>query len=240
MRVHRPVNLPVDPSLVVHFHGGGWTFGAPVQYDWWCSQVAMGLGAVVVSLDYRLAPEHPAPAAVEYATTATAWLLDHADERFGATGPAAVMGDSAGANLATLVALDRRDAGDDRLQAQWLVCPIVDLTCSAPSFDRLADAPFLDRAKLDATIEGYLRGMPADNPAVSPWFVDDVSGVAPTLVQVAEHDLLLDDGVRWAGRLADADVDVHLTRWVDQPHAFTLVPGLTGAARAAVAEGVAS
>ncbi len=238
-RVHRPMDLPVDAPLVVHLHGGGWTFGAPVHYDWWCSQVAMALGAVVVSLDYRLAPEHPAPAGVEDATSATAWLLDHAEEWFGATGPAAVMGDSAGANLATLVALDRRDAGDGRLRAQWLVCPIVDLTCSAPSIDRLADAPFLDRAELDATVDGYLGGMSADDPAVSPWFVYDVSGVAPAIVQVAEHDLLVDDGVRWAGRLADADVDVQLKRWVDQPHVFTLVPGVTRAARAALAEGVA-
>lgn len=225
--------------LVVHFHGGGWTFEAAVQYDWLCSQLAVGLGAVVVSLDYRLAPEHPAPAAVHDALAATTWLLDHAGERFGATGPAAVTGDSPGANLAALVALDRREAGDDRLRAQWLVCPIVDLTCSAPSFERLADAPFLDRAELDATIAGYLHGVAPDDPLVSPWFVADVSGVAPTLVQVAQHDLLYDDGVRWADRLADAEVDVALTSWVDQPHVFTLLPGVAPAARAALAEGVA-
>ncbi|HKJ56060.1 MAG TPA: alpha/beta hydrolase, partial [Nitriliruptoraceae bacterium] len=237
-RVHRPERLPDGAPLVVHLHGGGWTFGAAVQYDWWCSQVAVGLGAVVASLDYRLAPEHPAPTAIEDAVAATTWLLDHAAERLGATGPAAVMGDSAGGNLATLVALDRRDAGDDRLRAQWLVCPIVDLTCSAPSFDRLADAPFLDRAELDATIEVWLDGMDPDDPTVSPWFAEDVSGVAPALVQVATLDLLVDDGVRWAGRLADAGVDVELTRWVDQPHVFTLVPGVTSAARAALVEGV--
>lgn len=237
-RVHRPVLLGDDAPLVVHLHGGGWTFSGAVQYDWWCSQIAVGLGAVVVSIDHRQAPEHPAPAAVDDAVAATSWLLDHAGERFGATGPAAVTGDSAGANLATLVALDRRDAGDDRLRAQWLVCPIVDLTCSAPSFDRLADAPFLDRVELDATIAGYLDGTAAEDPRVSPWFVDDVAGVAPALVQVAELDLLVDDGVRWAGRLADAGVDVTLTRWVDQPHVFTVVPGVTAAARVALAEGV--
>lgn len=237
-RVHRPDDLPDEARLVIHFHGGGWTFGAAVHYDWWCSQIAVGLGAVVVSLDYRQAPEHPAPAAVHDAITATAWLLDHAGERFGAIGPAAVTGDSAGANLATLVALDRRDAGDDRLRAQWLVCPIVDLTCSAPSFDRLADAPFLDRPELDATITGYLDGVASDDPRVSPWYVDDVAGVAPALVQVAEHDLLVDDGVRWADRLAAAGVEVRLTRWVGQPHVFTVLPGVTRAARAALAEGV--
>ncbi|MBY5160926.1 alpha/beta hydrolase fold domain-containing protein [Salsipaludibacter albus] len=238
-RVHRPDVLPEDAPLVVHLHGGGWTFSGAVQYDWWCSQVAVGLGAVVVSVDHRQAPEHPAPAAVDDAVAATTWLLDHASEGFGATGLAAVTGDSAGANLATLVALDRRDAGDDRLRAQWLVCPIVDLACSAPSFDTLVDALFLDRAELDATIAGYLDGLPADDPRVSPWHVDDLSGVAPTLVQVAEHDLLVDDGVRWAARLAEAGVAVELTRWVDQPHVFTLVPGVAPAARAALAEGVA-
>lgn len=238
-RVSVPIDLPDEAPLVLHLHGGGWSFGAPVQYDWWCTQIAAGLGAVVVSLDYRLAPEHPAPAAVEDATAVAAWLLGGGAEQLGATGAAAVVGDSAGGNLATLVAIDRRDAGDDRLRAQWLVCPIVDLTCSAPSFDQRADAPFLDRSEVDATIAVYLDGMAPDTPSVSPWFVDDLSGVAPALVQVAELDLLVDDGVRWTRRLADSGVTAKLSTWADQPHVFTVMPGMTKAARAALREGVA-
>ena len=239
-RVSAPLDVPDDMPVVLHLHGGGWSFGAPVQYDWWCTQIAAGLGAVVVSLDYRLAPEHPAPAAVEDVTAVAAWLLDQGGaEQLGATGAAAVVGDSAGGNLATLVAIDRRDVGDDRLRAQWLVCPIVDLTCSAPSFDRLADAPFLDRGEVDATIAEYLDGMAPDDPSVSPWFADDLTGVAPALVQVAELDLLIDDGVRWARRLADSGVTTELSTWGDQPHVFTVMPGVTGAARAALREGVA-
>ena len=95
---------------MVWFHGGGWVLGSPAQYDWVCSSIAQDAGALVVSVDYRMAPEHPAPAAPDDAIAATRWIAEHAAE-LGATGPLVVAGDSAGGNLAALVAVAARDAG---------------------------------------------------------------------------------------------------------------------------------
>jgi acetyl esterase len=240
LRVTTPRLLPQDAPLVVHLHGGGWVLGSPEQYDWLCSRIAHGLGAVVASVDYRKAPEHPAPAAAEDALAATVALLGTAADRFGATGPAAVVGDSAGGNLAALVALDRRDAGDDRLAAQWLVYPGVDLTRSFPSHAVHREALFLPRSSMDQFLDLYLAGGvdPAD-PRVSPWFVADVAGQAPALVQVAELDPLVDEGTAWARRLEEAGVPTRLTTYPDVPHGFQSLPGLTRAANASLSEGLA-
>lgn len=237
LRVWAPRTLPEDAPLVVHLHGGGFVVGGPALYDWWCSELAVRLGAVVASVDYRKAPEHPAPAAVDDAIAATTALLDTAAERFGATGPAAVTGDSAGGNLATLAALALR--GDERLAAQWLVYPATDLTRSLPSHTRLPAEPFLPRESMDVFTEMYLAGGVAeDDPRVSPLLGGDPAGSAAALVQVATHDPLIDEGEAWAARLEAAGVPVRLSAYVDQPHGFTSVPGLTPAARQALEEGV--
>lgn len=196
------------------------------------------VGAVVVSVDYRKAPEHPAPAAVDDVLAATRALLDEAPARFGTSGRAVVVGDSAGGNLATLVALDRR--GDDRLVAQWLVYPGVDLARTFPSHDRFPDALMLPRESLDAFLELYLDGADPTDPHLSPWYVDDVAGSAPALVQVAELDPLVDEGIAWAERLEAAGAETRVTTYVDQPHGFHAVPGITGLPAAqAMAEGIA-
>jgi len=237
LRVWAPRTLPAGAPLVVHLHGGGFVVGGPALYDWWCSELAVRLGAVVASVDYRKAPEHPAPAASEDAIAAATALLDSAGERFGATGRAAVTGDSAGGNLATLVALALR--GDQRLAAQWLVYPATDMTRSLPSHARLPAEPFLPRESMDVFTEMYLAGgIAADDPRVSPLLGDDPAGSAPALVQVATRDPLVDEGEAWATRLEDAGVAVRLSAYVDQPHGFASVPGLSPAARQALEEGV--
>ena len=238
MRVHAPRLLPLDAPLVIHFHGGGWVLNRPRLYDGLCTQVAGQLGAVVASVDYRKAPEHPAPAAVDDALAATATLLDQAPDRFGTNGHAAVMGDSAGGNLATLAALDHR--GDERLRAQWLVYPGTDLARTFPSHERFTDALILPRESIDAFLELYLGDTDPTDPHISPWYADDVSGSAPALVQVAELDPLVDEGRAWAARLEAAGVDTRTTTYVDQPHGFHALPGLAGrAAHQATAEGIA-
>lgn len=238
LRVHAPRLLPQDAPLVIHLHGGGWVLNRPRMYDGLCTTVAARLGAVVVSVDYRKAPEHPAPAAVDDAIAATRALLDEAPDRFGTSGRAAVMGDSAGGNLATLVALDRR--GDDRLAAQWLVYPGTDLARTFPSHERHADALLLPRQSVDEFLELYLDGGDPTDPHLSPWYAEDVTGSAPALVQVAELDPLVDEGRAWAERLRDAGVETRVTTYVDQPHGFHALPGLAGrASRQATVEGVA-
>ena len=234
-RVYTPVDLRPEAPLILYLHGGGHTTGSPQQYDWLCTTVAADVGAQVVSIDYRKAPEHPAPAAYDDVVAVFAWLDDHREE-FTAQGPLAVAGDSAGGNLATLVAVAARDQGRD-LAAQVLIYPGVDLTQSFPSLDELADAPILPRSSVDAFRAHYLSGGVApDDPRVSPWFVEDLTGLAPALVQTAEHDPLIDEGEAYAQRLDEAGVEVRLTRYVDVPHGFVSLPGVEPAARQAAAE----
>jgi acetyl esterase/lipase len=236
VRLYRP-RLPVHPTpLVVNFHGGGFVLGNLDAGDWLCSMVAGELGAVVASVDYRLAPEDPAPAAVEDAVAATRWLADHGEE-LAASGPIAVMGDSAGGNLAALVAIAARDAAGPAIAHQVLIYPAVDLTMSFPSIRELGDAPLLTYDDMRAYLHHYLgeRTDPAD-PAVSPWFVQDLAGLPPALVQIAEHDPLRDEGRAYAERLRDAGVSARLTEYAGMPHGFTTLPGMCRSAPQAVAE----
>lgn len=235
-RVYRPRGLEPDAPIVVWLHGGGWVLGGPAQYDWVCTALAEDAGALVVSVDYRKAPEHPAPAAADDAVAATRWIAEHAAE-LGASGALVVAGDSAGGNLAALVAVAVRDAGDLDLAGQALVYPGTDLTCSFPSIRTLADAPILTRDDIDAFRAHYLAGgVAADDPRVSPWFVEDLAGVAPALVQTAEHDPLRDEGTAYADRMAEAGVPTRHTRYVGMPHGFLSLPGTCPAAHQALAE----
>lgn len=234
-RIYSPPAVASPDPLILYLHGGGWTTGSPPLYDWLCSRLAAGVGATVVSADYRKAPEHPAPAAVEDAVAAFEWLAGN-PEQIGATGPIAVAGDSAGGNLAALVAIAARDRDLD-LAAQILIYPGIDLTQSFPSMQHMTDAPLLPRDDVDAFLAHYLSGgIAPDDPRVSPWFVEDVSGVAPALVQTAQHDPLVDEGEAYARKLEKAGVEVRLTRYVDVPHGFVSVPGIAPAAHQAVSE----
>lgn len=235
-RRYRPAAVAADAPFVVYFHGGGWVLGGPAQYDWLCTTIADETGAVVISVDYRKAPEHRAPAAADDAIAATRWLASRAHE-VATTGPLLVAGDSAGGNLAALVAVATRDAGDVDLAGQVLIYPGVDLTTSFPSVTELADAPILTGADIDAFKAHYLGDVadPAD-PQVSPWFVEDLTGVAPALVQTAEHDPLRDEGTAYAERLQAAGVPTRHTRYVGMPHGFVSLPGACPAAHQAVAE----
>jgi acetyl esterase/lipase len=236
VRRYRPAGVGTDVPLLVFFHGGGWVIGSPKQYDWLCTVLARDAGVVVASVDYRKAPEHPAPAAVDDALAATAWLAEHADE-VGATGPVFVAGDSAGGNLSALVSIAARDGRIPPVAGQLLIYPGTDLTMSFPSIDRLADAPILPRASMAAFVGYYLSGgIAPDDPRVSPFHVDDLTGVAPALVQTAEHDPLVDEGHAYADRLAAAGVPVRRTCYVGMPHGFVSLPGLCPPAHQAVAE----
>ena len=227
LRYQPPETSPSAP-LVLHFHGGGFTVGAPVQYRWFCSQLAARLGAVVVSVDYRKAPEHPAPAAADDARAVAAWLLAGGGGRLvGAPGPCAVVGDSAGGNLSALVAIAARDHGWPRLVAQLLVYPGIDLTRSFPSIAALPNEPFLPRRVIEQFMDCYLSGdVAGDDPTVSPWFVDDLTGVAPAVVATGEFDPLKDEGNAYAERLGDAGVEVDHHQYADMPHGFASLPGL--------------
>jgi acetyl esterase len=237
VRVYRPDRAVAEPlPLVVNFHGGGWTLGSLDAADWLCSHVAVTTGAVVVSVDYRLAPGHRWPAAAEDCYESLVDVVDRAAELGADPDRVAVMGDSAGGNLAAVVTLMARDRSGPPIAHQGLLYPSVDLTMSSPSIEENAHAPILTKADCLAFRDHYLGGQDPEQSYASPLFARDLSGLPPALVQVAEHDPIRDDGLRYAAALREAGVPVRLTQYVGMPHGFLSLPRLCRAAPQALAE----
>jgi acetyl esterase/lipase len=238
VRVYRPAAVGTATTagrpLVVYFHGGGFALGSLDMGNWMCGLVAASVGAVVVSVDYRLAPAHVFPAAVEDCYAALAWAAGSAAE-LGATGRIGVMGESAGGNLAAVTCLIARDRGGPAISHQALTYPATDMT-KGPSATADPSAPFLSAAEISTYKRLYLGpdGDPA-NPWASPLLADH-AGLPPALIQVGEHDPLRDDGVRYAAALRAAGVPVRFTEYVGMPHGFVNFPGLSRAAHQAMAE----
>ncbi len=229
LRVYRPPgrSAPSAPApLVVFLHGGGWAQGNVVNYDSLCTEIAASAGAVVVSVDYRMAPEDKAPRAAYDCIDATRWLLDHADGYAVDPARVALAGDSAGGNLAAVVAQVLRDEGCRAIRGQALIYPATDCTMASPSIDEHAGAPILTKADIVAFLGHYLdgSGVAADDPIVSPLHgrLDDLP---PALIQVADLDPIRDDGIRYAAALRRAGVPVTLTSYRRAPHGFASFPG---------------
>lgn len=220
VRIYTPEDALPLPGLV-HLHGGGWVVGSLAAYDATCRLLAARTPAVVVGVDYRLAPEHRFPAAVEDVFAATQWVAAHADALGIAPGRLAVGGDSAGGNLSAVVALLARDRGGPPLALQALVYPATDARCDTPSYRENREGYFLTRAGMDWFWGHYLRD-PADRdePRVSPLRARDLGGLPPALVQIAEYDPLRDEGDAYAARLRAAGVPVTLTRYPGMIHSF--------------------
>lgn len=237
-RVYRPAGtadrlLP----LIVNYHGGGFVSGNPEQSEWWCSSISHDAEAVVISIDYRLAPENPYPIPVEDCYAATVWAIDRAAD-LGADGSrVAVMGDSAGGNLAAVVCLMARDRDGPPIRFQLLVYPAVDLVNSYPSEDENEFAPILGKADLGVDAI-YCPGHQSE-PYASPLFGSH-EGLPPAFILTAHHDPLRDQGPAYAEALRRAGVPVHITDYVDAVHGFVSVPGVVPAARQALAESVSA
>ncbi|WP_431975073.1 alpha/beta hydrolase [Micromonospora haikouensis] len=242
VRVHRPAGDGPLPTLV-YFFGGGWTLGSVDTADGICRRLANATGCQVVTVGYRLAPEHPFPAAVHDCHAAVAWLAAHADE-FGADPDRlAVGGDSAGGNLAAAVTLLARDGGGPALAAQLLVYPNTDQRERAEPVGP-ADAaesaepgggqdPLLFNRHSVAWYRGHYLPEPADaaNPLASPLLAEDLTGLPPALVITAEYDPLREEGERYADRLRAAGVPVELARYPGMIHGFFAMPGAFDAGR---------
>ena len=240
-RTYRPRSGAVDRPLVVSFHGGGFVMGNLASTDWLCAQVADRVGAVVVSVAYRMAPEHPAPVPFEDCLAATGWLVEHAASLGASADRVSVMGVSAGANLAALVAIALRDRTRvdpswPSLRAQVLLYPAVDLTLGSASVDELPDGPVLTRPIMDWYGRQYLpQGGPtsiaSDDPRVSPLFATDHRDLPPALLVAAGRDPLRDDVARYAGVLRGAGVRVTEVTYPDAIHGFVSMPWLQPDAR---------
>lgn len=233
-RVYAPASASraeAGPGLV-YFHGGGWVVGSLDSHDRVCRVIADEASVVLVAVDYRLAPEHPFPAAAEDAIAATRAILAGASDYRIDPARLAVGGDSAGGNLGAVVAQALR--GDARQPVfQLLVYPGTDMTRSMPSHRQFRDSYFLSKDASDWYLERYMGSLGAErDPRASPLFASDLSGLPPALVVTGGFDPLRDEGRVYAEKMADAGVQVEHVCSRGMPHGFlTLGGALTEAAR---------
>ena len=221
-------------GIVVFFHGGGFTIGDLDSHDQICRQLAVQSGATVVSVDYRLAPEHPFPAALDDAWAAVQWADEHRGELGGSDDAGIVVcGDSAGGNLSAVVALMARDTGLE-LAAQLLVYPLVDQADRSPSMTENGSGYILDVETMDWFHECYAAD--PDDWRASPGRAPSHAGVAPALVITAEYDPLRDQGATYAAQLAAAGVEVTHSRYDGMVHTFFQLGPLVDAGARAVTE----
>jgi acetyl esterase len=224
-------------ATIVHFHGGGFTVGSVAAYENFCRYLAQHTGALVVSVDYRLAPEHKFPVAVEDCFAAYRWLLTHLHEAGGDPARMALVGDSAGGTLATVTCLLARDAKLPQPMLQALIYPGTSNTQDTPSHHRLAQGYLLDRDSIQWFFAQYLRSeADRDDWRFGPIIAPDLSRVAPVWMAVAEYDPLVDEGVAYAQRLREAGVPVSLRQYAGQVHGFFNMGGYLPEAKTAVYE----
>lgn len=229
VRTYRPHGARGQGPLpvVMFFHGGGWVLGNVVNHDPICALLSDTLDALVLSVDYRMAPEHHAPTAAHDCIDASRWVVGNGAAIGGDVTRMAVCGDSAGGNLAAVVAQAFRDDGLTNLRHQCLLYPATDLTMSSPSIAEHAHGAILTKRSMDCFADHYVpdeaeRG----DPIVSPLF-GELEGLPPALIQTADLDPIRDDGVRYADALRAAGVDVRLTNYLGVPHGFASFPGAT-------------
>ncbi|CCH30733.1 alpha/beta hydrolase [Actinosynnema sp. NPDC047251] len=219
VRVYTPHGDGPFPALV-WFHGGGWVIGSLDENDSTCRVLCNAVGMVVVSVDYRLAPEHRYPAAAEDAYAALLWVADHG-ALIGVDDRIAVGGESAGGNLAAVVSLMARDHDGPPLSLQLLAAPVTAPPGDRPSYVDYGEGHFLDRESMEWFFTQYPRDpSDLDDPYLAPLAASHLGGLPSALVMTAEFDPLRDEGEEYAHRLLDAGVPVTLVRYEGQIHGF--------------------
>ena len=232
LRAYRPAGSKPEEALpaLVYFHGGGWVIGDLDTHDVLCRQLANGARCAVYSVDYRLAPEHPFPAAVEDCIAAVKYVAARHRQ-------VAVGGDSAGGNLAAVVALDARDRGGPKIDFQLLIYPGTDQRAGHASVTRNGEGYLLTKRAME-----YFRASYLPNPKdyvdwrASPLLAKSLAGLPPAYLITAGYDPLLDEGREYAERMAKEGVEVAYREYPDMMHGFILFGGVLDTANAAVAE----
>ena len=216
LRVYTPTAF--STRWIVYFHGGGWTMGSINESDWWVRRLAAALDANVVSVDYRLAPENPYPAALEDADAALAWVSSQA-----CGAPVIVAGDSAGGNIAA--SLVQRQHGHHAIAAQLLICPVLDADLSRASYVVKENQNFLSTKAMHWFWDQYVPlGQDRANANLSPLRNVSLVGLPKTILITAEHDVLKDEGAAYAAALEAAGVNVRLKEFPGQMHDFVVFP----------------
>ncbi len=236
LRVYRP-SAADDLPVLVWYHGGGFVIGDLDTTDTTARKLANRTGGLVVSVDYRLGPEHRWPAAFEDAWAAFVWVAEHAAELGADATRIAVGGDSAGGNLSIAVCLRAREEGVAQPVAQVLVYPATDFSQRLPSRGMFGEGFYLSREFMDRCEAAYVApGTDTADPFLSPLQAKDLSGLAPAYVVTAGFDPLRDEGEAFARRVADDGGVVQLARHAGLIHGFFNMVGVSRSARAAVGE----
>lgn len=234
VRIYWPEAGRKLPALV-YYHGGGFVLGSLDSVDRTMRSLTNTSGCVVISVDYRLAPEHKFPAAVEDSAAAVRYVAKHASEFDADPNRIAVGGDSAGGNLATVVCLVSRERGGPKIAFQLLVYPMVDYDDNRPSLQQFAQGYFLTRPMVDYFWGHYLEA-PSDgqHPHASPMKAESLAGLPPAMVITAECDPIRDQGETYAERLKQSGVPVSLKRYDGAIHAFFNLAGVIDSGKQAI------
>jgi acetyl esterase len=221
--------------IMMYFHGGGYVKGGLDETDAFCRRLARTTGNVVVSVEYRLAPEHPYPAALDDAYHSSLWAYENAETLGGTRVSFSMCGESAGGNLAAVVCLLARSGEKIEISRQVLLQPVVNFTLSFPSIEMPASECLVPREDLAWYYEEYYDGDIRDF-RVSPIFADDLSGLPPALIITAEHDTLRDEGEAYADRLRSSGVPTEYSCYSGMIHGFLQLAGLVDEAQQAIDE----
>ena len=228
------VLVPIEPpaGVIVYYHGGGWVVGSIDESDTLGRKLAERTSCAVVLVDYRLAPEHRYPVAVDDSYAALEWTAAHMDEIAGGEVPLFVAGDSAGGNLSAVMAIRARDRNGPKIAMQILIYPVTDANFDRPSYTDPENQLLLTRDSMIWFFDHYIPDVTRRiEPDASPLYAEDLSGLPPAVVLTAEHDPLRDEGEEYAQKLEDAGVQVDLQRHKGQMHAFFALLMLPGSER---------
>jgi acetyl esterase len=236
VRVYRPSHAAVQPALI-YFHGGGWVLGGLDTVDGHCRRLANAARCIVVSVAYRLAPEHKFPIPSEDCYHATRYVAENAQALGIDPDRIAVGGDSAGGNLAAVVSLMSRDRGGPKLSFQLLIYPVTDSTMDTPSHREFASGYMLTRAEMLWFRNHYLPRLEEGlNPFAAPIRAKDLRGLPPAWVLTAEYDPLRDEGEAFAKRLREAGVPAKVHRYDGMIHGFFQMSGIMNQAKTAIGD----
>ncbi len=240
VRIYTPARNGPFPILVF-FHGGGWVIGDLDSHDALCRSLSNQVGCMVVSVDYRLAPEHKFPAAPEDCYAATSWVAEHAAQLNGDASRIAVGGDSAGGNLAAIIPQMAKERGGPPLVFQFLIYPATDMRMKTPSVEENAEGYGLTKQDMIWFTNHYLNNEEDKaNPLASPLLTSDLSGLPPALVITAEFDPLRDEGEQYAQRLKEVGVPVTASRYNGMIHGFVSLASFLDQGKQGVNECVAA